>query len=696
MTRIESIFGSMVFSDKVMRERLPEEAYKSLRKTIENGKTLDLSLANTIAAVMKDWAVEKGATHFTHWFQPMTGITAEKHDSFISPQKDGTIMLKFSGKELIKGESDASSFPSGGLRASFEARGYTAWDPTSYAFIKENTLCIPTVFCAYNGEALDKKTPLMRSTALVSAQAKRVLKLFGIETKSVVPTIGSEQEYFLIDKSCFDRREDLVYTGRTLFGARPPKGQELSDHYYGAIKPRVKAFMAELDDELWKLGVYANTEHNEVAPAQHELAPIYTSVNIATDQNQLTMECMKRIAERHGLVCLLHEKPFAGVNGSGKHINWSLQTAEGSNLFNPGKSPSENAVFLLFLCAVIRAIDSYADILRISAATAGNDHRLGGSEAPPAVFSVSVGDDLYEILSAIEENRPCNNKNAGELEIGVDSLPHFPRDTTDRNRTSPFAFTGNKFEFRACGSEQNVSDSNLVLDAAVAKSLKSFADALEGTPEDEFQDAALEYCKKVLTDHQRILFSGDGYSDEWPVEAEKRGLANNKTTADALPAFVSDKAIALFEETGVLTKAEAQCRYDCKLEKYNKLMNIEATTMVREARRTYRPVITAYATKVAKGLETIRAAGAEAAMQCEQNTLNKLCNGITAINDSIKALDVVHQKAEALDGQEQANVYAHEVVPAMDALRAAVDAMEEIVAADYWPVPTYDDILFYV
>ena len=697
MNTVTELFGSMVFNDSVMRARLPKDVFKQVQRSIQDGKRLDSSAATVVANAMKDWAIEKGATHFTHWFQPMTGITAEKHDSFISPVEGGKVIMEFSGKELIQGEPDASSFPSGGLRATFEARGYTAWDPTSYAFIKDNVLCIPTAFCSYGGEALDIKTPLLRSMEAINRQGMRVIKLFGNDdVTSIRTTVGPEQEYFLIDKSVYEKRKDLMYTGRTLFGAKPPKGQELEDHYFGTIKPRVSAFMKELNEELWKLGIMAKTEHNEVAPAQHELAPFFTTTNISADHNQLTMELMQKIAKKYDMVCLLHEKPFAGVNGSGKHNNWSLVTNTGVNLLEPGETPYENAQFLLFLCAVIQAVDDYQDMLRISVTSAANDHRLGANEAPPAIVSMFVGTELEDILTAIEHDIPYGSKEKELIKVGVHVLPKFPKDTTDRNRTSPFAFTGNKFEFRACGSEQNVSDSNLVLDAAVAKSLKSFADALEGTPEDEFQDAALEYCKKVLTDHQRILFSGDGYSDEWPVEAEKRGLANNKTTADALPAFVSDKAIALFEETGVLTKAEAQCRYDCKLEKYNKLMNIEATTMVREARRTYRPVITAYATKVAKGLETIRAAGAEAAMQCEQNTLNKLCNGITTINDSIKALDAVHQKAEGLVGQEQANVYAHEVVPAMDTLRAAVDAMEEIVAADYWPVPTYDDILFYV
>ena len=695
MTDLTKKYGTMVFSDHVMKQRLPSDTYKKLAKTIKEGKPLDLDVANSVAHAMKEWAIEHGATHFAHWFQPLTGITSEKHDAFLDPIGNGTAITKFSGKELIQGEPDASSFPNGGLRATFEARGYSAWDPTSYAFVKDEVLCIPTAFCSYTGEALDKKTPLLRSMAVIDEQCKRVLALFGKHPAKVTVNVGTEQEYFLISEKDYARRQDLMMCGRTLFGAPPCKGQELDEHYFGAIRPTVNDFMKELDDVLWGFAVAAKTKHNEVAPAQHELAPVFCNANRAIDENLLTMEMMKLLASHHGLVCLQHEKPFEGINGSGKHNNWSLGT-ESENLLDPGDTPLDNLQFIVFLTAVIEAVDNYQELLRASVASAGNDHRLGANEAPPAIMSIFLGDQLTEVVEKIIDGKASVHATRGVLDLGADTLPKLMQDNTDRNRTSPFAFTGNKFEFRACGSEQNVSDSNLVLDAAVAKSLKSFADALEGTPEDKFQDAALEYCKKVLTDHQRILFSGDGYSDEWPVEAEKRGLANNKTTADALPAFVSDKAIALFEETGVLTKAEAQCRYDCKLEKYNKLMNIEATTMVREARRTYRPVITAYATKVAKGLEAIRAAGAEAAMQCEQNTLNKLCNGITTINDSIKALDAVHQKAEALDGQEQANVYAHEVVPAMDALRAAVDAMEEIVAADYWPVPTYDDILFYV
>ena len=697
VTSIPELFGSMVFTQEQMRQRLPAHIYDAWQQCLVQGTSLDRSIADEIAAAMKDWAIEKGATHYTHWFQPMTGFTAEKHDSFIAPQGPTGVLMELSGKELSRGEADASSFPSGGLRATFEARGYTAWDPTSYAFVKDKTLYIPTIFCSYGGETLDKKTPLLRSMKLLDTQSIRILRLFGnTEAQHVTAQVGPEQEYFLIDKEMYRRREDLVLCGRTLFGARPPKGQELDDHYYGAIKPRVAEFMHELDQELWKVGVPAKTEHNEVAPAQHEVAQVYSDANSTCDHNQLTMEFLKKVADRHGLVCLLHEKPFAGINGSGKHDNWSLATDTGENLLKPGKTPSQNAQFLLFLAAFIKGVDEYQDMLRCCVSYPGNDHRLGGNEAPPAIISVFLGDELTAILDSIINGQAYVDKAKRKLEIGVDTLPEIPQDTTDRNRTSPLAFTGNKFEFRACGSEQNVSDPNMVLDVAVAKSLKSFADALEGTPEDKFQDAALDYCKKVLTEHKRILFSGDGYSDEWPVEAEKRGLANNKTTADALPAFVAEKSIALFEEMGVLTRAEAQCRYDCKLEKYNKLMNIEATTMVREARRTYRPVITAYATKVAKGLEAIRAAGADAAMQCEQNTLNKLCYGITEINDSIKALDALHKEAETLDGQEQANKYAHEVVPAMDRLRTAVDAMEEIVARDYWPVPTYDDILFYV
>ena len=696
MANLTERYGTMVFSEDVMKKWLPKDVYKKLAATIEEGEPLDLDVANAVAHAMKEWAISKGATHYAHWFQPLSGITSEKHDSFLEPNHDGTALTKFTGKALIKGEPDASSFPNGGLRATFEARGYTAWDATSPAFIKDEVLCIPTAFCSYTGEALDKKTPLLRSMTALDEQAKRVLALFGKHPKRVVPSVGDEQEYFLIKKDAYRKRRDLVICGRTLFGAAPCKGQELEEHYFGAIRPTVSAYMKDLDDELWALGIPAKTKHNEVAPCQHELAPVYTELNEAVDNNLLMMEKMKLIASRHDLVCLLHEKPFEGINGSGKHNNWSLGTAD-ENLLEPGDTPLENLQFIVFLTAVIEAVDKYQDLLRASVASCGNDHRLGANEAPPAIMSIFLGDQLTEVVEMIMDGEASVHATTGVIDLGAVVLPDLERDNTDRNRTSPFAFTGNKFEFRAVGSEANVSDANMVLDCAVAEALKAFADALEGTPADEFQEAALAYCAEHLRAHRRILFSGDGYSEAWPVEAEQRGLANLRTAADAIPAFVAEKNLELFEKLGVLSRAEAVCRYDCKLEKYNKLMNIEATTMVREARRTYRPVITAYATKVAKGLEAIRSAGAEAAMQCEQNTLNKLCGGITEINESIKALDALHMQVEAIeDAQEQAGAYAHEVSPAMARLRAAVDAMEEIVAADYWPVPTYDDILFYV
>ena len=696
MANLTERYGTMVFSEDVMKKWLPKDVYKKLAATIEEGEPLDLDVANAVAHAMKEWAISKGATHYAHWFQPLSGITSEKHDSFLEPNHDGTAITKFSGKALVKGESDASSFPNGGLRATFEARGYTAWDATSPAFIKDDVLCIPTAFCSYTGEALDKKTPLLRSMTALDEQAKRVLALFGKTPKKVVPSVGDEQEYFLIKKDAYRRRRDLVICGRTLFGAAPCKGQELEEHYFGAIRPTVSAYMKDLDDELWALGIPAKTKHNEVAPCQHELAPVYSELNASVDNNLLMMEKMKLIASRHDLVCLLHEKPFEGINGSGKHNNWSLGTAD-ENLLEPGDTPLENLQFIVFLTAVIEAVDKYQDLLRASTASCGNDHRLGANEAPPAIVSIFLGDQLTEVVEMIMDGEASVHATTGVIDLGAVVLPDLERDNTDRNRTSPFAFTGNKFEFRAVGSEANVSDANMVLDCAVAEALKGFADALEGTPADEFQEAALAYCAEHLRAHRRILFSGDGYSEAWPVEAEQRGLANLRTAADAIPAFVAEKNLELFEKLGVLSRAEAVCRYDCKLEKYNKLMNIEATTMVREARRTYRPVITAYATKVAKGLEAIRSAGAEAAMQCEQNTLNKLCDGITEINESIKALDALHTQVEAIeDAQEQAGAYAHEVAPAMARLRAAVDAMEEIVAADYWPVPTYDDILFYV
>ena len=696
MAGLTDRFGTMVFSESVMKDYLPKDVYKTLLATIEEGEPIDLDVANAVAHAMKTWALEHGATHYAHWFQPLSGITSEKHDSFLEPVGDGTAITKFTGKALVKGEPDASSFPNGGLRATFEARGYTAWDPTSPAFIKDEVLCIPTAFCGYNGEALDKKTPLLRSMKVLDVQAKRVLALFGKHPKRVVPNIGLEQEYFLIKKDADRRRRDLVICGRTLFGAPPCKGQELEEHYFGAIRPSVSGYMKDLDDELWALGIPAKTKHNEVAPCQHELAPVYSELNAGVDNNMLVMEKMKLIASRHDLTCLLHEKPFEGINGSGKHDNWSL-SADGENLLDPGDTPLENLQFVVFLTAVIAAVDRYQDLLRMSTASCGNDHRLGANEAPPAIISIFLGDQLTEVVQKIMDGKASVHATHGVLDLGADVLPNLEQDNTDRNRTSPFAFTNNKFEFRAVGSEANPSDANLVLDTAVAEELMEFADALADVPEGQFADAALEYCKKTLNEHRRILFSGDGYSDQWPVEAEKRGLDNLRTTADALPAMVAPKNIALWERMGVLTETEAFSRYEVKLEKYNKLMNIEATTMIREARRTYRPAISAYATKVAKGLEIIRAAGAEAAMTCEQNTLNKLCDGITQINEAIKALDALHQKAEAIvDGQGQADCYAHEVVPAMAELRGAVDAMEEIVAADYWPVPTYDDILFYV
>jgi len=696
MANLTERYGTMVFSEDVMKKWLPKDVYKKLAATIEEGEPLDLDVANAVAHAMKEWAISKGATHYAHWFQPLSGITSEKHDSFLEPNHDGTAITKFSGKALIKGESDASSFPNGGLRATFEARGYTAWDATSPAFIKDDVLCIPTAFCSYTGEALDKKTPLLRSMTALDEQAKRVLALFGKHPKRVVPYVGDEQEYFLIKKDAYRKRRDLVICGRTLFGAAPAKGQELEEHYFGAIRPTVSAYMKDLDDELWSLGIPSKTKHNEVAPCQHELAPVYSELNASVDNNLLMMEKMKLIASRHDLVCLLHEKPFEGINGSGKHNNWSLGTAD-ENLLEPGDTPLENLQFIVFLTAVIEAVDKYQDLLRASTASCGNDHRLGANEAPPAIVSIFLGDQLTEVVEMIMDGEASVHATTDTLTFGTVILPNLEQDNTDRNRTSPFAFTNNKFEFRAVGSEANVSDANTVLDTAVAESLRDFADALEGTRADEFQEAALAYCADHLRAHRRILFSGDGYSEAWEQEAERRGLCNYRTTADALPSFVAEKNIKLFSEMGVLTEAEAVCRYEVKLEKYNKLMNIEATTMVREARRTYRPVITAYATKVAKGLETIRAAGAEAAMAYEQATLNDLCDGITAINESIARLDEVHAKAEAIaDGQLQANCYAHEVAPVMADLRAAVDAMEEIVAADYWPVPTYDDILFYV
>lgn len=692
---LTSRYGTMVFSDHVMKEYLPSDVYKKLSETVKEGKPLDLDVANAVAHGMKEWALKHGATHFAHWFQPLTGITSEKHDAFLDPVGDGTAIVKFSGKELVQGEPDASSFPNGGLRATFEARGYSAWDPTSPAFIKDEVLCVPTAFCSYSGEALDKKTPLLRSMATLDKQTKRVLALFGKNPAHVTVNVGTEQEYFLISEKDYERRQDLIVCGRTLFGAPPCKGQELDEHYFGAIRPTVNSFMKELDDELWGFAVAAKTKHNEVAPCQHELAPVFCNVNRAVDENLLTMEMMKLLASHHGLVCLQHEKPFEGINGSGKHNNWSFGT-EDENLLDPGDTPEANLQFIVFLTCVIEAVDNYQDLLRMSVASCGNDHRLGAHEAPPAIISIFLGDELSSIIDALTSGETAAHTLREQLDFGVDVLPNLERDTTDRNRTSPFAFTGNKFEFRMPGSSVNVSDANTVLDTAVAKTLKEFADAMEARGDMEFEHAALNWVRKSLQAHKRILFSGDGYSEEWHVEAERRGLCNFATTADALPCFVAEKNLELFSEMGVLSPVEARSRYEVKLEKYNKLMNIEANTMEVMARRTYLPVISAYATKIAKGITTVTAAMPDAPMSHEHRELKTLTEGVNAIYDGLDALRDTHVAAEAIaDSQEQANAYAHKVRPAMDALRAAVDAMEPIVASDYWPVPTYDDMLFY-
>lgn len=692
---LTSRYGTMVFSDHVMKEYLPSDVYKKLSETVKEGKPLDLDVANAVAHGMKEWALKHGATHFAHWFQPLTGITSEKHDAFLDPVGDGTAIVKFSGKELVQGEPDASSFPNGGLRATFEARGYSAWDPTSPAFIKDEVLCVPTAFCSYSGEALDKKTPLLRSMATLDKQTKRVLALFGKNPAHVTVNVGTEQEYFLISEKDYERRQDLIVCGRTLFGAPPCKGQELDEHYFGAIRPTVNSFMKELDDELWGFAVAAKTKHNEVAPCQHELAPVFCNANRAVDENLLTMEMMKLLASHHGLVCLQHEKPFEGINGSGKHNNWSFGT-EDENLLDPGDTPEANLQFIVFLTCVIEAVDNYQDLLRMSVASCGNDHRLGAHEAPPAIISIFLGDELSSIIDALTSGETAAHTLREQLDFGVDVLPNLERDTTDRNRTSPFAFTGNKFEFRMPGSSVNVSDANTVLDTAVAKTLKEFADAMEARGDMEFEHAALNWVRKSLQAHKRILFSGDGYSEEWHVEAERRGLCNFATTADALPCFVAEKNLELFSEMGVLSPVEARSRYEVKLEKYNKLMNIEANTMEVMARRTYLPVISAYATKIAKGITTVTAAMPDAPMSHEHRELKTLTEGVNAIYDGLDALRDAHVAAEAIvDSQEQANAYAHKVRPAMDALRAAVDAMEPIVASDYWPVPTYDDMLFY-
>ena len=695
MSTLSELFGSMVFNDAVMREKLPKDVYKALKRCTEEGTSIDLSIAGAVANAMKDWAIDKGATHYTHWFQPMTGITAEKHDSFISPTEGGRAIMEFSGKELIKGEPDASSFPSGGLRATFEARGYTAWDPTSYAFIKDATLCIPTAFCSYGGEALDKKTPLLRSMEALNTQALRILKLFGNDATRVNTTVGPEQEYFLVDKKYYDRRKDLIYTGRTLFGAKPPKGQELEDHYFGVIKPRVKAFMKDLNEELWKLGIYAKTEHNEVAPAQHELAPIFTTTNIAADHNQLTMEIMKKVALRHDLVCLLHEKPFAGVNGSGKHNNWSLSTNKGENLLKPGKSPYENAQFLLFLCSVIKAVDEYQDLLRTSVATAGNDHRLGANEAPPAIISMFLGDELTEILESLEAGTPYNKKDAPVMEIGVHVLPTFPKDTTDRNRTSPFAFTGNKFEFRMLGSSSSVSGPNIILNTIVAEELSQFADELEKAP--DFKKALNELIRRTISEHKRIIFNGNNYSDEWVSEAERRGLLNLKSSAEALPYLVSEKNIALFTKHNIFTETEVRSRCDIMLDNYSKMISIEAHTMIDMAQKEILPASIKYAGQLCETAAAKRALSENIACSAEIELAQKISALTGALSDEIQALDkALLTLKEAQDVQEEALSCYRTVIPAMLNLRCTADQLETLVAEEYWPFPTYGDILFSV
>lgn len=697
MKKVTDYFGSLVFDDRVMKATLSAKVYASLKKTIDEGTALDMSVANAVAAAMKDWAVSKGATHFTHWFQPLTGITAEKHDSFISPSPDGGVIMEFSGKELIKGEPDASSFPSGGLRATFEARGYTAWDPTSYAFIKGKTLCIPTAFCSYSGHALDKKTPLLRSMEALNRQALRILRLFGNDAvKRVTSSVGPEQEYFLITREMYERRPDLRFTGRTLFGVKPPKGQEMDDHYFGVIKPRVAAYMEELNEELWKLGILAKTEHNEVAPAQHELAPIYTTTNIATDHNQLTMEIMQKVAAKHGLVCLLHEKPFAGVNGSGKHNNWSISTDAGQNLLSPGATPYENAQFLLFLCAVIKAVDDYQDLLRISVATAGNDHRLGANEAPPAVVSIFLGDELTAVLEAIETDTPYQGAEKSQMKLGVDVLPKFNRDNTDRNRTSPFAFTGNKFEFRMLGSSNSIACANIMLNSAVAEALRIYADRLEDAP--DFETALHEMIQKTIRDHRHIIFNGNGYDENWVKEAvEKRGLLNYRTTADCMPHLLDKKNVDMLTALGVYSEAELKSRYEIMLDNYCKTVMIEACTMVDMAKTQIAPAVEAYAADVAKAAAAKKAL--DQAIACAYETglvrkLSVLTDRITAKAEELE--DAVLLLGEAEDIGTEANMIRDTVLVKMGELRVACDEAENLTAKNYWPFPSYADLLFSV
>ena len=695
MRTVSDYFGSLVFDDRVMRAKLPSDVYASLKRPIDEGASLDAHVADAVATAMRDWAVEHGATHFTHWFQPLTGITAEKHESFISPSPDGGVIMEFSGKELIQGEPDASSFPSGGLRATFEARGYTAWDPTSYAFIKGHTLCIPTAFCSYSGEALDKKTPLLRSMQALNKQALRVLRLFGNEdVKCVHPCVGPEQEYFLIDKAMYEKRKDLVFCGRTLFGAKPPKGQELDDHYFGAIKPRVEAYMEELNTELWKLGIYAKTEHNEVAPSQHELASIYTVANVATDQNQLIMEIMQRVASRHDLVCLLAEKPFAGVNGSGKHNNWSLATDTGVNLFKPGETPYENAQFLLFLCAAVQAVDNYQDLLRLSVATAGNDHRLGANEAPPAVISIFLGDELTAVLDAIETDTPYSGTEKTVLKLGVHVLPKFTRDTTDRNRTSPFAFTGNKFEFRMVGSSDSIACANIMLNAAMAETLKEFADRLEGVS--DFESALHDLIKETIKAHKRIIFNGNGYDDAWIKEAtEKRGLLNLRTTPDALATVLEKKNVEMLTSLKIFSEAEIRSRYEICLENYCKTVNIEGLTMVDMARKEILPAVEAYLGNLSGTVAAKTAAVPGLACKYEKDLISKLSKLADEISDAASSLDTTLIRLKAIpDVTDAAYVIRDVVLQKMAELRVVCDEAESITADKYWPFPTYGDLLF--
>lgn len=691
---VPELFGSMVFDDATMKERLPKETYKALKKTMKNGDPLDINVANIVANAMKDWALEKGATHYTHWFQPMTGVTAEKHDSFINPTDDGKVIMEFSGKELIKGEPDASSFPSGGIRATFEARGYTAWDPTSYAFVKDGTLCIPTAFCSYTGEALDKKTPLLRSMERVSAEAVRVLHLLGDkETTRVVTTVGPEQEYFLIDKDLYDQRKDLILTGRTLFGAKAPKGQELEDHYFGSIKPRVMAFMQDLDEELWKLGIYSKTRHNEVAPAQHEMAPIFTTTNLATDHNQLTMEVMRKVAQKHNLVCLLHEKPFAGVNGSGKHNNWSLSTNTGRNLLSPGKNPAQNTEFLLFLAAIIKGVYEYQDLLRISVASAGNDHRLGANEAPPAIISMFIGDDLKAVMDSIISGTEAVAAGTQKLELGVGVLPDFKKDTTDRNRTSPFAFTGNKFEFRSLGSSLNIACPNIMLNTIVAEELSQFADELEKA--DDLDTAVKALIKRVFTDYQDIVFNGDNYSPEWVVEAERRGLLNLRSMPEAMPHFIDKKNVELFTKHNVHTKREMYSRYEIQQEEYGKVINIEALTMLDMAKKDIFPAVSAYVAELASACNAKKALSESLPCDAEIKVIEKLSKLLVCFQNKIEALEAKVNEAKGIeDVADQAMFYGKEVFGAMNELRAIGDEMETSTAADYWPYPSYAELLF--